>query len=169
MSKLLKQVRILTILFMIALLLSGITVFPLQSELKLLINTNVFADGSVIRQWLAKVVTALQITQKQYPFLFYGFDWLAFAHIVIAILFIGVYQHPVRNRWIIQWAMISCVCIFPLAFIAGSIRGIPFFHMLIDCSFGVAGLIILYLIQLRINKLKKYRVSSRSSQNNDKD
>ena len=169
MSKLLKQVRILTILFMIALLLSGITVFPLQSELKLLINTNVFADGSVIKQWLVKVVTALQITQKQYPFLFYGFDWLAFAHIVIAILFIGVYQHPVRNRWIIQWAMISCVCIFPLAFIAGSIRGIPFFHMLIDCSFGVAGLIILYLIQLRINKLKKYRVSSRSSQNNDKD
>ena len=169
MSKLLKQVRILTILFMIALLLSGITVFPLQSELKLLINTNVFADGSVIKQWLVKVVTALQITQKQYPFLFYGFDWLAFAHIVIAILFIGVYQHPVRNRWIIQWAMISCVGIFPLAFIAGSIRGIPFFHMLIDCSFGVAGLIILYLIQLRINKLKKYRVSSRSSQNNDKD
>ena len=169
MSKLLKQVRILTILFMIALLLSGIPVFPLQSELKLLINTNVFADGSVIKQWLVKVVTALQITQKQYPFLFYGFDWLAFAHIVIAILFIGVYQHPVRNRWIIQWAMISCVCIFPLAFIAGSIRGIPFFHMLIDCSFGAAGLIILYLIQLRINKLKKYRVSSRSSQNNDKD
>ena len=169
MSKLLKQVRILTILFMIALLLSGITVFPLQSELKLLINTNVFADGSVIKQWLVKVVTALQITQKQYPFLFYGFDWLAFAHIVIAVLFIGVYQHPVRNRWIIQWAMISCVGIFPLAFIAGSIRGIPFFHMLIDCSFGIAGLIILYLIQRRINKLKKYRVSGKSSRNPDKD
>jgi hypothetical protein len=154
---------------MIALLLSGITVFPLQSELKLLINTNVFADGSVIKQWLVKVVTALQITQKQYPFLFYGFDWLAFAHIVIAVLFIGVYQHPVRNRWIIQWAMISCVGIFPLAFIAGSIRGIPFFHMLIDCSFGIAGLIILYLIQRRINKLKKYRVSGKSSRNPDKD
>jgi hypothetical protein len=143
---------------MIVLLLSGITVFPLQTELKLLINANFFEDSSAVKQWLQKVLAALQTTQKEYPFLFYGFDWLAFAHIVIAILFIGVYQHPVRNRWIIQWAIITCICILPLAAIAGSIRGIPFFHILIDCSFGVIGLIPLFIIQHKINKLKKYRI-----------
>ncbi len=162
MSKLLKQIRVLTILFIIALLLSGITVFPLPSELKFLLNTNIFADDTAIKQWLSKVVVALQETQKQYPFIFYGFDWLAFAHIVIAILFIGVYQHPVRNRWIIQWAIITCICILPLAAIAGSIRGIPFFHILIDCSFGVIGLIPLFIIQSKISKLKKYKVVKES-------
>ena len=78
-----------------------------------------------------------------------------------AMLFIGVYQHPVRNRWIIQWAIITCIGVLPLAFIAGSIRGIPFFHILIDCSFGIVGLIPLFIIQDRISKLKKYRTKER--------
>jgi len=44
-----------------------------------------------------------------------------------------------------------------IAFVAGTIRGIPLFHILIDCSFGVIGLIPLYIIQTKINRLKKYR------------
>lgn len=157
MSKLFTQIRILTVLFMIVLLLSGITVFPLIPELKFIVNSNLFEEGSTINLWLRKVLNGLEETQKQYPFIFYGFDWLAFAHIVIAFLFIGVYQHPVRNRWIVRWAIITCICILPLAFIAGSIRDIPFFHIVADCSFGVVGLIPLFIIQDRINKLKKYR------------
>ncbi|SFQ28890.1 hypothetical protein [Parafilimonas terrae] len=162
MTKLFTQIRILIIIFIIVLLLSGITVFPLISELKFLLGIHFFEEGSIIQQWLLKVVAGLEITQKEYPFIFYGFDWLAFAHIVIAFLFIGVYQHPVRNRWIIQWAIITCICIFPLAFIAGGIRGIPFFHILIDCSFGVVGLIVLFFIQNRIKELKKYRTSGKA-------
>ena len=161
MSKLFTQIRILTVLFMIVLLLSGITVFPLIPELQFIANSNLFEEGSTIHLWLMKVVTGLEDTQKHYPFIFYGFDWLAFAHIVIAMLFIGVYQHPVRNRWIIQWAIITCIGVLPLAFIAGSIRGIPFFHILIDCSFGIVGLIPLFIIQDRISKLKKYRTKER--------
>lgn len=157
MSKLFTQIRILTVLFIIALLLSGITVFPLITELKFILNSNLFEGGTTVHVWLVKALTGLEETQKQYPFIFYGFDWLAFAHIVIAFLFIGVYQHPVRNRWIIQWAIITCICVLPLAFIAGSIRGIPFFHIVIDCSFGIIGLIPLFIIRDRINKLKKYR------------
>lgn len=164
MSKLFTQIRILTVLFMIVLLLSGVTVFPLISELKFITNSNLFEDGSTIDIWLVKVLTALEETQKQYPFIFYGFDWLAFAHIVIAFLFIGVYQHPVRNRWIIQWAIITCICILPLAFIAGSLRGIPFFHIVIDCLFGIIGLIPLFFIQNRISKLKKYRTKEKIKQ-----
>ncbi|MFT4152643.1 hypothetical protein [Parafilimonas sp.] len=163
MTKLFTHIRILTVLFIIVLVLSGVTVFPIQTELKLAVDANIFEDGSTIQLWLAKVLNGVENTKKEYPFLFYGFDWLAFAHIMIAVLFIGVYQHPVRNRWIIDWAIITCICIIPLAFICGSMRGIPFFHILIDCSFGVVGLIVLLIIQNRTSKLKKYRAKEKTN------
>jgi hypothetical protein len=47
---------------------------------------------------------------------------MAFAHIVIGIAFIGPFMEPVRNKWIITWARLSCVCVFPLALIAGNAR-----------------------------------------------
>ncbi len=169
MSKLFKQIRILTLLFIIALVISGITVFPLYSEIKWIQEANILSEDSAVRAWLIKVSEGISQTQKQFPFLFYGFDWLAFAHLVIAVLFIGVYQHPLRNRWIVQWAMISCVAVLPLAFFAGTVRGIPFFHILIDCSFGVTGLIPLYFIRIKINKLKKYRSNGRSNRSTDQD
>ncbi len=75
----------------------------------------------------------------------YGYDWLAFAHIVIAIAFLGPLQNPVRNIWIIEFGCIACVLIFPVAMIAGHVRDIPFFLRLIDCSFGVLGLIPLVI------------------------
>ncbi len=163
MSKLFTQIRVLTIFFIIVLVISGITAFPVYTELKFILESRIFDEGSLMQQWLAKIFTGVKNTQEQYPFIFYGFDWLAFAHLVIAFLFIGVYQHPVRNRWIIQWAMICCIGVLPLAFIAGNIRGIPFFHILIDCSFGLIGLIPLYIIQVKISQLKKYRTKGRVS------
>ncbi|MBV9964035.1 MAG: hypothetical protein JO072_17460 [Parafilimonas sp.] len=157
MTKLLREIRILTIFFMVVLIVSGITAFPVYSELQWIINSKIFPDNSTIEQWLKHVWIGVKYMHEQYPFIFYGFDWLAFAHLIIAVLFVGVYQHPVRNRWIIEWGMISCAAVLPLAFIAGSVRGIAFFHILIDCSFGVFGIITLRLIQLRVNKLKKYK------------
>ena len=157
MKKLFTQIRVLTVFVMIVLVLSGLTAFPIYTELKWILDSEFFPSDSVVQQWLLKVWKGVKHVHEEYPFIFYGFDWLAFAHLVIAVLFIGVYQHPVRNRWIIQWAMITCICVLPLAFVAGTIRGIPLFHILIDCSFGVIGLIPLYIIQTKINRLKKYR------------
>jgi hypothetical protein len=37
-------------------------------------------------------------TSDKHPFLFYGFDWLALAHLVIALLFFGPYRDPIRNK-----------------------------------------------------------------------
>lgn len=162
MTKLLREIRILTIIFIVVLVIVGITTFPVYEELKWLINSGMLTENSGLHKWLFKVWIGVKKTHEDYPFLFYGFDWLAFAHIVIAILFVGVYQHPVRNRWVIQWAMITCVCILPLAFIAGFIRGIPLFHVLIDCSFGVVGLIPLLMVQLKIKKLEKLKKTNRS-------
>ena len=45
---------------------------------------------------------------------------------------IGPLRDPVRNVWVIQWAMIACVAVTPLALIAGSVRGIPFGWMLVE-------------------------------------
>ena len=94
-------------------------------------------------------------TNKEYPFLAYGYDWLAFAHFVLAILFIGPLKDPVRNKWVIEFGMIACVLIIPFAFIAGHFRGIPIGWRLIDCSFGVIGLIPLSICLGKITQVEK--------------
>ena len=107
-------------------------------------------DGSApssfsgLTAWIVTVRDALFATDARFPFLFYGYDWLAFAHLVIAVLFIGPLKDSVRNIWVIQWGMIACAMVVPLALVCGAIRGIPLGWQLIDCSFGVVGGIPLY-------------------------
>ena len=108
----------------------------------------------MIQQWLERVWTGVKEAHDRHPFLFYGYDWLAFAHIMIALLFIGPYKDPVRNKCVIDWGIVSCLAILPLAFIAGSIRGIPWFHILIDCSFGIVGIFPLLLVKRWIKQLE---------------
>lgn len=84
----------------------------------------------------------------------YGTDWLAFAHLVIAVAFIGPFNDPLKNSWVIQFGMIACVMVFPLAFICGAVRSIPFFWQLIDCSFGAIGFVPLYICYKKIMRLQ---------------
>lgn len=83
---------------MARLFISGVTAFPLQSELHWLLS---MLESLPLRQtaetihllpWIARVYHALSETNGQYPFLAYGTDWLAFAHLVLAVLFIGPYR-----------------------------------------------------------------------------
>jgi hypothetical protein len=143
---------------MASLALSGITAFPLVTELEWLGNHKNWFP-SVIQDWISKVHDGVVETGTKYPFISYGTDWLAFAHIVIALAFIGPLRDPVRNKWVVDWGIINCVLIFPLAFIAGSYRDIPFFHQVIDCSFGVIGLIPLIIARLDIIKLEKIQTT----------
>lgn len=85
--------------------------------------------------------TGLDEADASYPFVLYGTDWLAFAHLVIAVAFYGPYRDPVRNIWVIEFGMIACAGIIPLALICGPIRDIPFWWTVIDMSFGVFGVI----------------------------
>ncbi len=153
MEKNLKQTRYWIIFFMITLFLSGLTAIPLETELTFL--SRCFSPGSMIGDWIHKVQLALVNTNKAYPFLAYGYDWLAFAHFVLAILFIGPLKDPVRNKWVIEFGMIACVLIIPFAFIAGHFRGIPVGWRLIDCAFGVIGLIPLSICLGKINTIEK--------------
>ena len=143
-SHLLRRIRWMTSLFIIALVLSGLTAIPLETEMNLLLNilgANHPSAGneSGIISWLVRVRDALHETNLRHPFVSYGFDWLAFGHIAIAIVFVGALRDPVRNVWLFDFGMIACVLVIPWAFIFGQVRGIPIGWRLIDCSFGVLG------------------------------
>ena len=43
-----------------------------------------------------------------------------------------------------EFGLIACVSVTPLALVCGPIRGIPFYHQLLDCSFGFLGFIPLW-------------------------
>jgi hypothetical protein len=151
--KLKRSIKRWMIFFIIALVISGVTAFPLERELALLVEFT--QDGpALISEWAAKVYEAIRETNAKYPFMAYGTDWLAFAHIVLGVVFIGPLRDPVRNIWVIQFGMIACVMVFPLAFIAGAVRGIPFYWQLVDCSFGVFGLIPLWICYKKARKLE---------------
>jgi hypothetical protein len=153
-QKLLRRIRSMIIFFVIALILSGVTAFPVYTELKWIHEHQIFSPDSLLGAFLQKIWTAVEAVNEQFPFLFYGYDWLAFAHIVIGMAFIGPYKDPVRNIWVIEWAMLACLAVIPLALIAAPIRGIPWFHILIDCSFGIFGLIPLGITRKWIRQLE---------------
>jgi hypothetical protein len=152
-SNSIKVIRGWIAFFMIALFLSGITAIPINNELEFLLRCNLPLS---VQWWLKKVLNSYNIVETNYPFLLYGYDWLAFAHIILAILFIGPYRDPIRNIWVIQFGLIACLLIFPLAFIAGSIRGIPIGWQFIDCSFGLVGCIPLLIIYKKTQKLNNH-------------
>ena len=160
-AKLRYLIRWMLVGFVVGLLLSGLTEFPLRWEINSLARfmgaspTDTVQTTHGLLQWVVRVREGLRDGYGRYPFLAYGTDWLAFAHIVIAIAFIGPLRDPIRNVWVIEWAMIACGLVIPLALICGSIREIPFFHQLIDCSFGVVGIVPLWLCRKWIRELQK--------------
>jgi hypothetical protein len=153
----LRRIRILLTLFMAALALSGITAFPLVHEVALLVRIVArIAPGTALFAWVDRVHHALDATSAAYPFLAYGTDWLAFAHLVLATAFVGPWRDPVRNRWVMQFGLIACAGVLPLALIAGAARGIPLYWRLGDCSFGVIGAIPLYFALKATARLERH-------------
>lgn len=144
-------IRRLLLFFIIILFLSGVTAVPVAAELSLLLN--LFSSPTQLHYWLETVLSAYKNLNNDTPFLLYGYDWLAFAHFILAILFIGPYRDPVKNIWVIEFGLIACILIFPLAFIAGYFRGIPIGWRLIDCSFGVFGFVPLWICYSKIKEL----------------
>ncbi|GAA3491779.1 hypothetical protein GCM10018987_58620 [Streptomyces cremeus] len=131
------------IFFIVCLVLSGLTAFPLVTELNWLadvLKSSPLSDAMPgFTEWIERCREGLVATQAKYPFILYGTDWLAYAHLVIAVAFHGPYRDPVRNIWVIEFGMIACAGIIPLALVCGPIRGIPFGWSLIDMAFGVFG------------------------------
>jgi hypothetical protein len=149
----LKKIRRLILFFIIMLALSGITAFPVESELAWLLQFQKHLPYG-LKSWLQRVYGAIKNTNENYPYLAYGYDWLAFAHLVIAGAFYGPYRDPKRNLWVIEWAMAACVAVIPLALIAGPARQIPVFWRWIDCFFGILGIIPLFICRKWIKQLQ---------------
>jgi hypothetical protein len=157
----LRRIRCWLTIFIVGLILSGVTAFPLQTELGLLVSQlhsiplQVIAQSTGLLPWIERVNNGFRNTNTLYPFLAYGTDWLAFAHLAIAVAFIGPYIDPVRNKWVITFGLIACAGVIPLALIAGQIRGIPLPWRLIDCSFGVFGSVPLLICMRSILALER--------------
>ncbi|WP_393086529.1 hypothetical protein [Streptomyces sp. LN704] len=157
-AALVKGIRAWLVFFIVCLVLSGATAFPLVHELHwtedLLRSLSVPEHLPALMDWIERVRRGLDTADAEYPFLLYGTDWLAFAHLVIAVAFYGPYRDPVRNIWVVEFGMIACAGIVPLALICGPLRGIPFWWTVIDMSFGFLGVIPLYVVRKRIKRLE---------------
>ena len=57
--------------------------------------------------------------------------------------------------------MIACVLVIPFTMIFGNLRGIPIGWQLVDCSFGVLGIVPLALARRSIRELQAIEANER--------
>ena len=82
----LQNIRIVLLLFIAALVASGITAFPLLHEMEWLVSwrgleaPTDLASPTGMDKWIVIVRDGLRDTYGRHPWLAYGTDWLAFAH-----------------------------------------------------------------------------------------
>jgi hypothetical protein len=152
----LRRIRFWLAIVVVGLVVSGVTAFPLELETRYLLRVVTPLDryAPALVAWIARVHEGLAETGRRYPFMAYGTDWLAFAHLAIAVAFWGPLRDPVRNVWVVQFGMLACAGIVPLALICGPVRGIPVFWTGVDLSFGVLGVVPLLLAYRHIRALE---------------
>ena len=149
-----KRIRILTVLLQLGLLIAGLTAFWIPQGVDFLVNDVNLGKYLNQEDWLMHVNTGVQAINHSYPFVWYGTDWMVFAHILFAVLFYGLYTNPVRNKWLVQFGFIACGLIIPLAAIMGYVRGIPLIWQSLDCLFGVIAAVLLFFIHKSIKQLE---------------
>ena len=148
----LRRIRLQLLIVMFGLFVAGVTAFPLLAELDWLSRLLVGPGGSLdperyqgILRWILTVRAGLETTYAAYPWVAYGTDWLAFGHLMIMLFFVLPFQDPVRYEGVLWVGIWASLLVFPLAFICGPLRGIPWYWQLIDCSFGLICIIPLWL------------------------
>ena len=117
---------------------AGVTVWPAVPELKWGVRM-IWGDAEpvgVLHTFVLQALAGLEHMSAEYPFMLYAHDWLAFAHIVLAILFAGAMRDPVRNVWIVQCGLIMCALVPVLALICIPVRGIPMTWFWLDFMFA---------------------------------
>jgi hypothetical protein len=158
-----RRVRILLVFVICGLVVSGVTAIPIEAEINWLTRAlgagpNARPEDSTgILNWLLTVRDAVSATARQYPFLFYGTDWLAFAHFAIAVAFLGPLRDPVRNSWVVTFGLIASAGVIVFAMIAGWARGIPLYWRVIDSLFGIGAGVPLLICRRSIRRLEELR------------
>jgi hypothetical protein len=154
-DQLLRRYRLALYLFLTGLVVSGLTAFPLLTEVRILsrllgiVNAADYQSYTGLLHWIAFVQFGLEETYARFPFAAYGTDWLAFGHLAVAAFFVRPFFQPLDSDWVLKTGLFLCAGIVPLAFIAGQVREIPFGWRLVDCSFGIFGALpLLYCLGL---------------------
>ena len=147
----------------LGLFLSAVTIWPAVPELKFAVQL-AWGDGppspgSTLHAFILKAIEGLETMDRQYPFMLYAHDWLAFAHIVLAILFAGAIKDPVRNKWIVQCGLIMCALVPVLAGICIPLRGIPFCWFWIDAAFAPAAAVPLLVALRDIHRIEVIKLA----------
>jgi hypothetical protein len=161
MERLQTRVRAWTLFFIVGLVLSGVTALPIPTAVEVgsdALGPQLDAGGRLpefVAAWLRTLRDGIRLTAERAPFMFYGTDWLAFGHFMIALVFVGALRDPVRNRWLYQFGMIACALVPVWALVFGPIRGIPFWWRMIDASFGVIGFVPVWLCHLWTGTLER--------------
>jgi hypothetical protein len=101
MPNLERRIRGWTAFFMFGLVFSGATAIPVPTQVRAaerLLGPDLTAGGLVpeaAAHWLGTIRDGVLLAEAQAPFLYYGTDWLAFGHFMIALAFVGAYRDPV--------------------------------------------------------------------------
>jgi len=143
----------------LGLFVSGVTVWPAIAELKLAVSL-LWGDAASVgglHEFVLEIIAALEAVNRDYPYLMYGYDWLAFAHVCLAILFAGAIRDPVRNIWVVQCGLIMCALVPVLACVCIPLRGIPYYWFFIDAAFAPGAAIPLFIALRDIKAGRKYR------------
>ncbi len=151
MEQLQSRVRRWTLFLIVGLVLSGATALAIPTEVEAgaaILGPGLNAGGRLpefVVSWLRTLLEGIRTTGEKAPFMFYGTDWLAFGHFMIALAFVGALRDPVRNRWLYQFGMVACALVPVWALGLGPLRGIPLWWRAIDATFGIVGFVPAFL------------------------
>lgn len=148
-----KKIRVLLLITIFGLIGSGLSAFPLQAELNFMLQFRQQLPPNLVA-WFEKVSMAISETADKYPLVLYGYDWLGFAHILIALAFIGPLIDPIKNQWVVIWGMVASALTILMALVAEPFREIPFFWSMVDAAIGAGAFLILWICNRWINQLK---------------
>jgi len=149
-----RKIRLAIWITIIGLVLNGLTAFALHYELNIALHFNSLLPASIYN-WLVQVRGAVIENEERFPFMLYGYDWLGFAHILIAILFIGALKDPIKNEWVVKFGMIAAALSVLMALVFERFRSVPLAWSMIDISVGVAAFAVLYFCNRWIEEWKR--------------
>src|SRR5436190_2096707 len=147
------RIKAAIIITILGLLLNGISSLPLRTELNILLSYSSHLPQFLV-DWWTYVNQGVLETSEKYNFMRYGFDWLAFAHLTIAIAFLGPLRDPIKNQWVVKWGMIVSALGIVMAFGWERLRDIPLWWSFVDAGISYFAFLILWLCNRWIEKLK---------------
>ncbi|MDZ7904021.1 MAG: hypothetical protein U5L01_16485 [Rheinheimera sp.] len=118
----LQKARWSLVVFTLCLFGVGLSVFPLDAILsRLLPWSELHFPQATLTLFLKDIAEAYYYNLQHYPFMLYSLDWLGYAHLMIALVFIGPIRDPQRNIWVIQFGQLACLLTLPAIWLFGMV------------------------------------------------